>query len=85
MRVAMPKSSTLTPLSVSMMLSGVMSRWTTPRRWALASAPATATQMRTASRQGSGPSVNRAESGSPSSSSITTYGETVPSSLTVSP
>jgi len=70
-----PKSTTLAPAPVSITFTGVMSRCTTPWACAVASAEATSTDMVTASRQGIGPCrAIRAETDSPSFSSITTYG-----------
>ncbi len=83
--VAMPKSSTLAPVAVSMMLAGVTSRCTMPSRCAAATASATCAHTSTAWRHGSGPAVSRASSSSPASSSITTNAVTVPSGATVSP
>lgn len=69
-----------------MMLSAVRSRCTTPRRWATASTSATVAAVDTASGQGSDrPSASRLASTTPVSSSITTYGTTVPSGRGASP
>ena len=84
-RVAMPKSSTFTPIVVSMMLPGVMSRCTKPIRCAAASASATCAQTSSASGQGSGPAVSRRSRDSPASSSMTTNAVTVPSGAISSP
>ncbi len=70
---AMPKSATFTcPAGVMRMLPGLMSRWTTPLRWAKASAAATSAVI-SADRLGcSGPSVRMiSESGRPSTYSMT--------------
>ena len=70
---AMPKSVTFTsPSGVMRMFPGFTSRWTTPWRWAKASAAATPAPMR-AIRSGSigGSSRSTAESGLPSTNSMT--------------
>ncbi len=75
----MPKSTTFTPVAVSITLPGVTSRCTTPRACAVASAEATSAATVTASRHGRRPSrANRAVSGPPSINSITTYGTVNP-------
>ena len=75
----MPKSTTFTPVGVSMTLPGVTSRCTTPRACAAASAEATSAPMVIASRHGSCPSrPSRPLSGPPSTSSMTTYGTVRP-------
>ncbi len=52
---AMPKSVTLSrPSSVRIMLWGLMSRWTTPWRWANSSASSAWTAQFTTSASGSG-------------------------------
>ncbi|GAA5188620.1 hypothetical protein GCM10023322_39700 [Rugosimonospora acidiphila] len=70
--VAAPKSMIFTPFDVIMMLPGVRSRCTTPRRCAMASTSAMVAAVRTASRQGSAPPASRPASTAPVSSSIAT-------------
>jgi len=70
--VASPKSMIFGPLAVIMMLPGVRSRCTTPRRCAMASTSATVAATATASRQGSAPPASRPVSTEPVSSSIAT-------------
>jgi hypothetical protein len=67
---ATPKSVTTATPWESSTLSGLMSRWTTPRVWAYARAEATSRSTRTAWGTGSSRSrISRARSDSPS-----TYG-----------
>ncbi len=55
---AMPKSATFTsPASVTRMLPGLTSRWTTPLRWANPSAAATSVDTSAARLAGSFPSA----------------------------
>jgi hypothetical protein len=68
---ARPKSISLAPLFVSMMLPGFKSRCTTPARCARLSASATCTPTLNNSCSGSGPFASRVASVSPSISSIT--------------
>jgi hypothetical protein len=68
---AMPKSSTLAPEGVSMMLPGLMSRCTTFSACAAASAAATSAQMRTPIRQSSFSVARCSPSVRPSTSSMT--------------
>ncbi|OLE28913.1 MAG: hypothetical protein AUG44_06020 [Actinobacteria bacterium 13_1_20CM_3_71_11] len=70
--VASPKSMILGPESVIMMLAGVRSRCTTPRRCAMASTSAIVAATLTASGQGSAPPARRPASIAPDSSSIAT-------------
>ncbi|OLE30539.1 MAG: hypothetical protein AUG44_01025 [Actinobacteria bacterium 13_1_20CM_3_71_11] len=70
--VASPKSMIFGPVSVIMMLVGVRSRCTTPRRCAIARTSAIVAHTLTASGQGSAPSASRPASIVPLSSSIAT-------------
>ncbi len=70
----MPKSTTFTPSTQSMMFDGVTSRCTTPYWWAADSAAATWAPMPAAVGQDSGPRVSTWASEEPSTSSITMYG-----------
>jgi len=77
--IASPKSMIFGPVSVIMMLVGVRSRCTTPRRCAMARTSAIVAATFTASGQGSGPPASRPASIAPQSSSIATYGTWRPS------
>ena len=72
--LARPKSRSLTPAAVSMMLDGFTSRWTRCALWAWASASATSMPDWITSAGDSGPRVRRSSSVSPSSHSITRNG-----------
>ncbi|KYF97171.1 hypothetical protein BE20_39595 [Sorangium cellulosum] len=70
---AMPKSSTVTPSTRSSRrnrLLGLMSRWTTPRPWATASASATRVSSVTHSEMRSGPRSRRSPRSFPDSHSM---------------
>ena len=70
--LATPKSMTIACRPDSITFSGLMSRWTTPARWAVASASAISPSSRTASGTGSSPPrVSRSRSVSPSTYGIT--------------
>jgi len=70
--IASPKSMIFGPDSVIMMLAGVRSRCTTPRRCAIASTSAITAATWTASGHGSAPPARRPASIAPDSSSIAT-------------
>jgi hypothetical protein len=86
---AMPKSVIFTPPSGrTMMLPGFTSRWTMPDRCASASANAVCRNSESVVAVSSRPSrARRAESGSPSTSSMTRYASVspVPSCAVASP
>jgi hypothetical protein len=67
---AMPKSATTAVRPESRMLSGLMSRWTTPRSCAYDSAFATSRRMSTACEIGTGPAARRARRLSPSTNGM---------------
>ncbi len=69
--LAMPKSRTFTRLPLTMMLSGLMSRWTMPFACASARASATPRPMRQISASAIGPRLMSADNGWPSTSSMT--------------
>jgi hypothetical protein len=71
-RAAMPKSKTFTPTGVRKTLAGLTSRWTMPSAWAAARAEAISAQIWNARAGDIG--VGSADSGVPSSSSMTTKG-----------
>jgi len=81
----MPKSTTFAPEGESSTLAGLMSRCTSPRAWAAASAAATCAPIRSACRAGTGPERSRSASVGPGTSSMTTYGSGSPDSPTDSP
>ena len=68
---ARPKSISLVPDFVSMMLPGFRSRWMMPARCARSRASATCAPIRSTSATGSAPRDRRCASVSPSTSSIT--------------
>jgi hypothetical protein len=69
--LAKPKSSSLAPLLVSMMLPGLMSRWMIPSRCAFSTADAISIAVLSARSIGSAPFARRAASVSPSRYSMT--------------
>jgi hypothetical protein len=77
---AMPKSTTLAPVSVTITLAGLMSRCTRPSACAAASAAATSAATRIAKRGDIGPLSIRCCKVLPRTSSITTYGIEAPPS-----
>ena len=70
---AMPKSITFTaPVEVSMMLPGLMSRWTIPARWEYSRASSTPVTISTASEIGTAsPSPSSSRTVCPSTYSMT--------------
>ena len=77
---AIPKSITFTlPSAVSMMLPGLMSRWTRCCEWEYSRADSTPDTMETASLMGTGvPSERRSLTVCPSTYSMTMYGTEMP-------
>jgi hypothetical protein len=75
---AIPKSTTLAPVGVTITFAGLMSRCTRPSACAAASAEATSPQIRKTARGGSGPNATRWARVGPLTSSITTYGRHAP-------
>ena len=65
--LAMPKSSSFTPVRVTITLAGFRSRWTMPASCAASRAPATSRAIASASAGSRRPCANRAASVSPSS------------------
>ena len=77
-----PKSSSLAPVLVSMMLPGFRSLWTTPFRWAWSRAVAISMAILRSCSVGRGPFFSRFASVSPSRYSITR--KSIPSCLPMS-